>query len=83
MPKPAMRGGLRGGKQSIEQRYLSTTTASNASTALRRAKIARQLTIEIFGWRYGRALIQADFIDRLPSDLPRFAWDAITPYGSA
>ncbi len=35
-----------------------------------RADFARQATIDAFGWRFARALDQADFIDRAPGELP-------------
>ncbi len=35
-----------------------------------RATFARQATIAAFGWRHGRALDQADFVDRLPGETP-------------
>ena len=38
-----------------------------------RADFARQMTIAAFGWRYARALDQADFIDRTPWQMPRRA----------
>ena len=34
-----------------------------------RADFARQATIDAFGWHFARALDQADFIDRRPSQL--------------
>ncbi len=38
----------------------------------RRAQFARQMMLEEFGHRYGRAIDQADFVDRLPHEpLPR------------
>ncbi len=36
-----------------------------------RADFARQATIDAFGWRYARALDQADFMDRQPGEFPR------------
>ncbi len=37
-----------------------------------RAQFARQMMLEEFGHRYGRAIDQADFVDRLPHEpLPR------------
>ncbi len=35
-----------------------------------RANFARQITITEFGWKFARALDQADFIDRAPGELP-------------
>ena len=35
-----------------------------------RADFARQATIDAFGWRFARALDQADFTDRAPRDMP-------------
>ena len=35
-----------------------------------RANFARQATIDAFGWHFARALDQADFVDRLPGQLP-------------
>ncbi len=35
-----------------------------------RADFARQATIDAFGWRFARALDQADFIDRKPGLVP-------------
>ena len=37
----------------------------------RRVGFARQATIDAFGWRFARALDQADFLDRLPDEIPR------------
>ena len=31
---------------------------------------ARMATIDAFGWRFARALDQANFVDRLPDDSP-------------
>ena len=36
-----------------------------------RADFARQATIDAFGWRFARALDQADFVDRQPGALLR------------
>ncbi len=46
--------------------------ADHPSTPERRirANFARQATIAAFGWRHGRALDQADFVDRLPGETP-------------
>ena len=63
---------------------LTTTTPRNSSRADRptnsgrryRADFARQATIDAFGWRFARALDQADFIDRLPGQFPRPAPEA-------
>ena len=38
-----------------------------------RAKFARQMMIEEFGWRYGRAVFYGGFADRLPGAEPRYA----------
>ncbi len=35
-----------------------------------RADFARQATIDAFGWRFARALDQADFTDRAPGEMP-------------
>ncbi len=35
-----------------------------------RANFARQATIDAFGWRFARALDQADFVDRAPGQFP-------------
>ncbi len=35
-----------------------------------RAQFARQMMLEEFGYRYGRAIDQADFQDRAPDELP-------------
>ncbi len=35
-----------------------------------RASFARQATIDSFGWRFARALDQADFVDRAPGQFP-------------
>ena len=35
-----------------------------------RANFARQMTITEFGWRFAKALDQADFVDRAPGELP-------------
>ena len=56
----------------------TTTRARAASRADRpfnpgrrhRAEFARQATIDAFGWRFARAIDQADFIDRAPGQLP-------------
>ncbi len=34
-----------------------------------RATFARQATIDAFGWRFARALDQADFLDRFPGEM--------------
>ena len=49
-----------------------TTTARDANRADHplNPDFARQATIDAFGWRYARALDQADFIDRRPGELP-------------
>ncbi len=36
-----------------------------------RAEFARQAVIAEFGWRFAKALDQADFVDRAPGDLRR------------
>ncbi len=36
----------------------------------RRVGFARQVTIDAFGWRFARALDQADFVDHAPGQLP-------------
>ncbi len=41
-----------------------------------RANFARQVTIDAFGWRFARALDQADFVDRLPGQLPLLSPEA-------
>ena len=59
----------------LNDRHLNT---ANAATQYRdlvadrfehraRAKWARALMIKIFGWRHGKALLQANFVDRQPS----------------
>ena len=40
------------------------------------ANFARQATIDAFGWRFARALDQADFVDRLPGQLPLLSSEA-------
>jgi hypothetical protein len=50
------------------QKHTPLPTRSNRR---HRANFARQVTIDAFGWRFARALDQADFVDRLPGDLPR------------
>ncbi len=35
-----------------------------------RANFSRQITITEFGWKFARALDQADFVDRAPGQLP-------------
>ncbi len=35
-----------------------------------RPDFARQATIDAFGWKFARALDQADFVDRAPSEMP-------------
>ena len=39
-----------------------------------RANFARQATIDTFGWRFARALDQADFVDRSPGESPRLIY---------
>ena len=51
--------------------YTTTTRAARRTRPDHRTKFARQATIDAFGWRYARALDQADFIDRRPGDLPK------------
>lgn len=41
-----------------------------------RANFAREMTLAQFRPRDGRALLQADFIDRLPNGLPRSSPEA-------
>ncbi len=36
----------------------------------RRAQFARSMMLEEFGYRYGRAIDQSDFFDRLPHQRP-------------
>ena len=36
----------------------------------RRAQFARQMMLEEFGYRYGRAIDQRDFVDRPPHQRP-------------
>ncbi len=36
----------------------------------RRAQFARQMMLEEFGYRYGRAIYQDDFVDRKPHQRP-------------
>ena len=63
---------------------ISTPPAHNSSRADRpfnpggrhRANFARQATISAFGWRFAKTLDQADFIDRLPGDMPRSSPEA-------
>ena len=43
------------------------------SIRCRRAHFARQATIDAFEWRYAKTLDQANFVDRLPGDLPPLA----------
>lgn len=40
------------------------------------AGFARRATIDAFGWRFARALDQADFIDRTPGQFPLPAIEA-------
>ncbi len=42
----------------------------------RRVGFARQVTIDAFGWRFARALDQADFVDRQPGDMPMSSPDS-------
>ena len=51
--------------------YTTTTRAARRGNPGRRTHFARQATIDAFGWRFAKALDQADFIDRRPGDLPR------------
>ncbi len=50
----------------------SASRADHRSNLTRRtnADFARQATISIFGWRYARALDQADFRDHPPGQFP-------------
>ena len=50
----------------------SASRADLSSNSSRRtsADFARQTTIDAFGWRHARALDQADFRDRPPSQFP-------------
>ena len=52
-------------RASIQARHNGTAASG------RRAHFARQATIDAFEWRYAKTLDQADFIDRLPSDVPK------------
>ena len=54
---PPARGSSRTGKSSNPDRR-------------HRANFARQATIDAFGWRFARALDQADFLDRRPDQAP-------------
>ena len=62
----------------------TTPPAHNSSRADRpynpdqrhRANFARQATISAFGCRFAKTLDQADFIDRLPGDMPRSSPEA-------
>ncbi len=57
---------------------ITTLPARNSSRAdhacipgqRHRANFARQATIDAFGWRFARALDQANFVDRQPGDMP-------------
>ena len=53
--------------------YTTTTRDTRRANPDRahRTKFARQAAIDAFGWRYGKALYQADFVDRRPGELPR------------
>ncbi len=52
------------------QKQIPLSSRSNRRV---RASFARQATIDAFGWRFARALDQADFRDRLPSPEARLA----------
>ncbi len=43
-----------------------------------RANFARQATIDAFGWRFAKALDEADFVDRAPGAAPRSSPEART-----
>ncbi len=49
----------------------SSARSNPHSDRRQRADFARQATIDAFGWRFARALDQADFVDRAPGDMPR------------
>ncbi len=63
---------------------ISTPPNHNSSRADRpfnpgrrhRANFARAATIDTFGWRFAKALDQADFVDRLPWELPSHSPEA-------
>ena len=50
--------------------YTTTTRDTRRSNPGRchRAHFARQATIAAFGWRFAKALDQANFVDRRPGD---------------
>ncbi len=52
------------------QKQIPLSSRSNRRV---RASFARQATIDAFGWRFAKALDQADFRDRLPSPEARLA----------
>ncbi len=54
----------------LDARRLGRADHSSNSDCRVRASFARQATIAAFGWRHGRALDQADFVDRLPGETP-------------
>ena len=58
------------------ERVSSPTGKPSNSDRRHRADFARQATIDAFGWRFARALDQADFVDRLPGSLPRSSPEA-------
>ena len=60
-------------------RRLGRTDRSSNPDRRFRADFARQATIAAFGWRFARALDQADFIDRQPGEPPRPSPEARFP----
>jgi hypothetical protein len=47
------------------------TTKTRDANRTDRTDFARQATINAFGWRFAKALDQADFVDRRPGEMPR------------
>ncbi len=54
----------------LDARRLGRADHPSKPDCRHRADFARQTTIEAFGWRFAKALDQANFQDRLPGDLP-------------
>ncbi len=54
----------------LDARRLGRAGHSSNSDRRIRASFARQATIAAFGWRFAKALDEANFVDRLPGELP-------------
>jgi len=54
----------------LDARRLGHTGRPSNTNRRVRASFARQATIAAFGWRFAKALDEANFVDRLPGELP-------------